>query len=279
MDISAITSMANQYTKESSSASKLEETLKSDYAQATDDELMDVCKEFEQYFVEQVFKEMRKTIPQSESKSSYTSTMKEYFEDSLYQPNSVSNTPAATAEPITPATLGPIACISRKLAGFAFCPSTWETRAAIGTAETPAEPIRGLILPFVTKHIILPVIRPPQVEMQNATSPRAIINKVWGFKKFSAFAVAPTETPRNMVTIFISSFCAVLEILSVTPHTLRRLPNIRNPIRGAASGTIIATTTVTIMGNSRSSVLDTGRSAVITISRSFFVVSILIKGG
>lgn len=85
MDISAITSMANQYTKESSSASKLEETLKSDYAQATDDELMDVCKEFEQYFVEQVFKEMRKTIPQSESKSSYTSTMKEYFEDSLYQ--------------------------------------------------------------------------------------------------------------------------------------------------------------------------------------------------
>ena len=28
--------------------------------------------------------------------------------------------PAATAEPITPATLGPIACISRKLEGFSL---------------------------------------------------------------------------------------------------------------------------------------------------------------
>lgn len=85
MDISAITSMANQYTKDTSSTKKLEETLKSDYSQATEEELMNVCKEFEQYFVEQVFKEMRKTIPQSESSSSYTSTMKEYFEDGLYQ--------------------------------------------------------------------------------------------------------------------------------------------------------------------------------------------------
>ena len=57
------------------------------------------------------------------------------------------NTPAATAEPITPATFGPIACISRKLLGFSAWPTFWETRAAIGTAETPAEPMSGLILP------------------------------------------------------------------------------------------------------------------------------------
>ena len=31
---------------------------------------------------------------------------------------SASSTPAATAEPITPATLGPMACIRRKLWGF-----------------------------------------------------------------------------------------------------------------------------------------------------------------
>ena len=48
-------------------------------------------------------------------------------------------TPAAIAEPMTPATFGPMACISRKFAGFSFWPTTWETRAAIGTAETPAE--------------------------------------------------------------------------------------------------------------------------------------------
>ena len=40
------------------------------------------------------------------------------------QPNILSSIPAAIAEPITPATLGPMACISRKLPGLAFWPST-----------------------------------------------------------------------------------------------------------------------------------------------------------
>ncbi len=56
--------------------------------------------------------------------------------------------PAAIAEPITPATFGPIACISRKLCGLDSRPILLETLAAIGTAETPAEPIRGLIFRF-----------------------------------------------------------------------------------------------------------------------------------
>ena len=34
-------------------------------------------------------------------------------------PKKLSNIPAATAEPITPATLGPIACINRKFEGLA----------------------------------------------------------------------------------------------------------------------------------------------------------------
>jgi biotin carboxyl carrier protein len=66
------------------------------------------------------------------------------------------NVPAATAVPITPATLGPIACIRRKLEGSASEPTFCETLAAIGTADTPAEPISGLTLPCVTRHIILP---------------------------------------------------------------------------------------------------------------------------
>ena len=36
------------------------------------------------------------------------------------QLNRLRSTPAATAEPITPATLGPMACIRRKLEGFSF---------------------------------------------------------------------------------------------------------------------------------------------------------------
>ena len=55
----------------------------------------------------------------------------------------LSKIPAATADPITPATLGPMACISRKFLGSALRPSVCETRAAIGTAEIPAETTRS----------------------------------------------------------------------------------------------------------------------------------------
>ncbi|OPY06817.1 MAG: hypothetical protein A4E67_01355 [Syntrophaceae bacterium PtaB.Bin038] len=40
-----------------------------------------------------------------------------------------------------------MACISKKFFGFSRCPTTCETRAAIGTADTPAEPISGFTLP------------------------------------------------------------------------------------------------------------------------------------
>lgn len=47
-----------------------------------DEELMDVCKQFEAYLVEQVFKEMKNTIPKSEDEDNkYT----EYFGDMMYQ--------------------------------------------------------------------------------------------------------------------------------------------------------------------------------------------------
>ena len=43
--------------------------------------------------------------------------------------------PAATAVPITPATFGPIACMSRKFEGLYSLPTLFDTLAAIGTAE------------------------------------------------------------------------------------------------------------------------------------------------
>ena len=83
--------------------------------------------------------------------------------------------PAATAEPITPATLGPIACISRKLVGSVSAPTFWETRAAMGTADTPAEPIKGFTLPPVAIYMILPNRTPQAVPRQNAARPRITI--------------------------------------------------------------------------------------------------------
>lgn len=54
-----------------------------DYSNATDDELMEVCKEFEAYFLEQMYKEMMKTIPESELTSSSSSTLVNYYKDEM----------------------------------------------------------------------------------------------------------------------------------------------------------------------------------------------------
>ncbi len=99
------------------------------------------------------------------------------------------------AEPMTPATLGPMACISRKLPGLASWPTTWETRAAIGTADTPAEPMRGLILFLRNRFMNLARSTPPAVPKLKATIPMARMAKVRVLRKVSAVAVAPTETP------------------------------------------------------------------------------------
>lgn len=86
MDISSISSLYNDiYTSSAGqSTSKLENQLESDYSKATDEELMDVCKQFESYFLEQMFKEMWKTIPNSEESGS-DANMLEYYRDQMFQ--------------------------------------------------------------------------------------------------------------------------------------------------------------------------------------------------
>lgn len=87
MDISNLYgSYPDLYTSQASqSSSKLEGQLGSDYSKATDDELMDACKKFESYFIEQMFKEMMKTIPESEDSSSSMTSLKDYVKDNLVQ--------------------------------------------------------------------------------------------------------------------------------------------------------------------------------------------------
>ena len=62
-----------------------------------------------------------------------------------------------------------------------------------------------------------------------------------------------------MVTMFISAFCAVSLRRSVAPVSLNRLPSIRQPIRGAVSGSSSATKITTTMGKMIFSALDTVR--------------------
>lgn len=93
MDISNLTSTyTDVYKTQSQTASKLEGQLGADYSKATDEELLDACKEFEAYFLEQMFKEMMKTIPESEETSSYTSNLMDYYKDTLIQEVASSST-------------------------------------------------------------------------------------------------------------------------------------------------------------------------------------------
>ena len=49
-----------------------------------------------------------------------------------------------------------------------------ETRAAMGTAETPAEPMRGLIFSFTKRFMNLARSTPPAVPKPKATTPMNI---------------------------------------------------------------------------------------------------------
>lgn len=88
MDIGGMNSAYLQYMNQTGtdqSARKLEENLKGDYTGSSDEELMKVCKDFEAYFLEQVFKEMMKTIPESESSDGANSRLVEFFKENTLQ--------------------------------------------------------------------------------------------------------------------------------------------------------------------------------------------------
>lgn len=66
----------------SSKTSQIENTLNKDLSKATDEELMESCKSFETYLVEQVVKQVKKTMTSSEEKENSYLT---YFGDTLYE--------------------------------------------------------------------------------------------------------------------------------------------------------------------------------------------------
>ncbi len=67
-----------------SSGTNLQKTLGTDLSSASDDELMDVCKQFEAYFIEQVLKEVQKTIPNQDGNSA-ASQLTNFHKETLVQ--------------------------------------------------------------------------------------------------------------------------------------------------------------------------------------------------
>ncbi len=69
------------------SASRLEGTLKTGYENATDEELMGACKQFEAYFLEQMFKAMQKTVPNysTEGMTGSSNSLMDYYKEQMIQ--------------------------------------------------------------------------------------------------------------------------------------------------------------------------------------------------
>ena len=89
INASALTEYAMQESKNASTAA-LQKKLEGAAASGTkpkDDELWEACKSFEAYFLEQMFKEMQKSVdalkPETDDKS--TSTLVDYFKDQTLQ--------------------------------------------------------------------------------------------------------------------------------------------------------------------------------------------------
>lgn len=83
MDITNMTSTYTDIYSNSAQMAKLETTIKSEPSTMKDEELMDACKQFEAYFLEQVFKEMQKTVHRNDESSQ--NSLMEYFEDRYVQ--------------------------------------------------------------------------------------------------------------------------------------------------------------------------------------------------
>ena len=86
INASAISEYAMQESKNASTIA-LQKKLENTSAKSTDDELWPACKGFEAYFMEQIFKEMQKSVdalkPESQDKS--TSTLVDYFKNQTLQ--------------------------------------------------------------------------------------------------------------------------------------------------------------------------------------------------
>lgn len=89
MDISGLNQNYTDFITQSAAASEnINKLQNTDYDNASDEELMGACKQFEEYFVEMVLKEVFKTVDifgQGESSSSAMSTSKDLMKDSVVQ--------------------------------------------------------------------------------------------------------------------------------------------------------------------------------------------------
>ncbi|MBQ9302086.1 flagellar protein FlgJ [Butyrivibrio sp. Su6] len=86
LNATALTDYAMQESKNASTIA-LQNKLQNTSKTSTDDELMEACKSFEAYFLEQMFKEMQKSVDalKPETEDNATSTLVDFFKDQTLQ--------------------------------------------------------------------------------------------------------------------------------------------------------------------------------------------------
>lgn len=86
MDINSLSSLNKDlYNVSNIASSKLENKLNSNMQTADDDELMEVCKEFEAYFIEQMYKQMLDTVTIGGESSDSTNALIDFYKDQTVQ--------------------------------------------------------------------------------------------------------------------------------------------------------------------------------------------------
>jgi flagellar protein FlgJ len=90
MDMSGISSIYSDYLTSEASSSKtssLQSKLENTSSSESDDELLEACKEFESYFIEQVYNEMLETtnLFSDDEDDGYASRMVDYYKDFAIQ--------------------------------------------------------------------------------------------------------------------------------------------------------------------------------------------------
>jgi pyruvate carboxylase subunit B len=148
----------------------------------------------------------------------------------------------------------------------------WDT----GTALSPVAPTSGLIFFLDPLLYNLTVSIPPAIEIAKAKRPRTRIPIVSHLRNTSAGIVAPTQTPKNTVAVFIiGPEAASAKRAVLGPISFSRFPSISIPISGAADGTSIATTNVRTIGNKIFTVLKCLISYLGGYSLSCFFILIM----
>ncbi len=89
MDVSSLTSVYTDAAITQQKNADLEK-MKADWKKTSsgksdDEQLMDACKQFESYFIEQMFKEMWKTVPTKQYSTNAQNTMDDFYHDQMIQ--------------------------------------------------------------------------------------------------------------------------------------------------------------------------------------------------